>query len=71
MPKNNTAPKLSNNLDTNTTLKAILHNPVTEETTFDGDVYKRMQRYAKAKGLGKTQNVTRLAVSYFLDKEGF
>jgi hypothetical protein len=46
-------------------------NGVKELTTYQKHIYNRMLKYIKAKGLHKTQDLTRLAVSYFLDKEGF
>lgn len=52
-------------------LDVIFPNTIKEYCTFDPDIHKRMLKYIKLKGMHKTQDLTRLAVSYFLDKEGF
>lgn len=44
---------------------------IGEYCTFSGSMYRRMKKYMGAKGLLCTQEVTRLSISYLLDKEGF
>jgi hypothetical protein len=45
---------------------------IKEFISWDIEVYDRMKKYIKKKGsVRKTQDLARLAVSYFLDKEGF
>jgi hypothetical protein len=45
--------------------------PVPITTSFDAVVFARLLKYTSKQGLGKEQNVIRLAVSKFLDKEGY
>lgn len=48
---------------------------ITVATSFDNQnensIYLRLIRYTQAKGFDKPQDVVRLALSRFLDKEGF
>lgn len=53
----------------NTTKKVPL--TTSFDNTNDNSLYRRLCRYAEQKGLNKPQDVVRLAVSKFLDKEDF
>lgn len=38
--------------------------------SFDNDIYRRMEKYRKRRGLKTTQDVIRLFISLMLDREG-
>lgn len=44
---------------------------VSFDLTLDGNTFARIEKYKAANGLLKTQEVIRLAVGLFLQKQGF
>lgn len=65
--------KKSINFDVETPLevKTDKAGNVPLTTKFTGDVFSRIRKYKSHRGFMFEQDVIRLAVSFFLDKEGF
>jgi len=45
--------------------------PVVVMQSYDREIYNRLEKYRKAHGLLSVQEVDRLAVSFFLTKNGY